>query len=428
VTLPGRFKDGVGRASWRIPRFGWWRLASCRAGVLPAAAALTLLAVRPASGQTGVSTTRRAGALQLTPTFVISQLGVDTNVFNSVDDPRSDFTFTMGPELEVVLPQPRFEISARTGVDFVYYKTYGDERGVNFDGQARIDIPVGSRLRLFVEDRYLNTRDRPDLEVDVRSRRYQNEVGVGVRVAILPKIDVGIEGRTAVTEFRNDVEFEGQRLSETLDQEWRAVQASIAYRATPLTTFSVVAEARETAFPNAESRNSHQISITPGVTFSPGALISGRLRLGYRETQALDDRVRDDSGLYADVGLSYRLGEATEFDFSVTRELVYAYARAEPYYVAQGYALTVRRALVRSFDVTAGAHRRVLDYSRLASADDGSPPRETTVRGLSGGIGYIMNRQTRVGVQVNYQERLSNQPGAPVYNGLRAGLTMTRDF
>ena len=40
------------------------------------------------------------GPLAVTPIFEISNLGVDTNVFNSVTDPKKDFTFTAGPRAD----------------------------------------------------------------------------------------------------------------------------------------------------------------------------------------------------------------------------------------------------------------------------------------------------------------------------------------
>ena len=46
----------------------------------------------------------RLGALYLTPTVVLTNLGVDTNVFNAAGEPQQDFTFSLSPHVDVWLP------------------------------------------------------------------------------------------------------------------------------------------------------------------------------------------------------------------------------------------------------------------------------------------------------------------------------------
>ena len=43
------------------------------------------------------------GPLGLTPSVALTNLGIDTNVFNEVDDPKSDFTFTVSPQVDASL-------------------------------------------------------------------------------------------------------------------------------------------------------------------------------------------------------------------------------------------------------------------------------------------------------------------------------------
>src|SRR5687767_8316148 len=44
------------------------------------------------------------GPLYVTPGLQLREVGVDTNVFNTNADPKSDFTFTVGPNADVWLP------------------------------------------------------------------------------------------------------------------------------------------------------------------------------------------------------------------------------------------------------------------------------------------------------------------------------------
>ena len=40
----------------------------------------------------------RFGPLRFTPVVNVERVGVDTNVFNEADDPKSDFTAVFGPQ------------------------------------------------------------------------------------------------------------------------------------------------------------------------------------------------------------------------------------------------------------------------------------------------------------------------------------------
>ena len=62
----------------------------------------------------------RLGPFYVTPTILVKNLGIDTNVFNSVDDPKSDFTVTVGPNVAVFVPIWLAGVSVESVTDFVY--------------------------------------------------------------------------------------------------------------------------------------------------------------------------------------------------------------------------------------------------------------------------------------------------------------------
>ena len=47
------------------------------------------------------------GPIYLTPTILLKELGVDSNVFNAAGEQKSDFTFTVGPKVDLWLPVAR---------------------------------------------------------------------------------------------------------------------------------------------------------------------------------------------------------------------------------------------------------------------------------------------------------------------------------
>ncbi len=42
----------------------------------------------------------RLGFIRFTPSIALTNLGVDTNVFNELEDPKEDFTLSIGPKAE----------------------------------------------------------------------------------------------------------------------------------------------------------------------------------------------------------------------------------------------------------------------------------------------------------------------------------------
>ena len=104
------------------------------------------------------------GPLALTPTIGLTDLGVDTNVFNDSEDasPKQDFTLTVEPKVDLWMHVGRSLLSGTVTQEFVYYKTYATERSVNGSYRAGALVPL-NRLTLDGNVTYLNTRDPPGI-------------------------------------------------------------------------------------------------------------------------------------------------------------------------------------------------------------------------------------------------------------------------
>ena len=134
--------------------------------------ALPVMASAQTMGAERVDEVRReasghVGPLYFTPQVLLKELGVDSNVFNAAGEPKSDFTFTVGPRADVWVPVARralFQVRAAT--DLVWYANYATERSIDpqFLGRAEIYI---RRITLFAEGEY---RQHPGA-AELRSRR-----------------------------------------------------------------------------------------------------------------------------------------------------------------------------------------------------------------------------------------------------------------
>ena len=116
------------------------------------------------------------GAIRFTPYLVITDLGVDTNVYNEADTqtPKQDTTATFGPGVEYWFKVGRARIAAKSDVTYTWFQTYGDQRSFNTDNQVRVSLPL-NRLTPFVDGLYNNGRRRVSYEID--SRAYNTHTG-----------------------------------------------------------------------------------------------------------------------------------------------------------------------------------------------------------------------------------------------------------
>ncbi len=387
----------------------------------------------PGSSQT-ISDIRRlyrmhAGPFYANPTVLLKELGMDTNVFNQESERKSDFTFTVTPQADVAVPLARRAlIRATVGTDLVYYATYRSERSVNPLLVFRSEVYI-RRLTLFAQDGYVNTRQRPNYEIDVRSRHLQNDLTGGVSIQLSPKTALDLAAQRGRTRFDGDVLFFGNSLATTLNRDSSGPLVTLRHRLTPLTSVAVKFERLEDRFPLAPVRNTDSFRVMPGVELKPRALIKGYAYLGYRSFSPRDEALPNYAGLVTQVGLSYTLLGATTFGVTFDRDLAFSFETDWPYYVDNSVGAFVRRAVGGKWDVLVSAARHPYAYRAMSreSAPVSSVRRDVTKDyGIS--LGYRLKRDIRVGVGASYYTRSSDIAVFRDYNGLRIGSNVSYGF
>ena len=393
-------------------------------------------APRPASGGSAeaISDVRRtypihAGPFHLRPAVSLKELGVDTNVFNAAGEQQSDFTFTLTPQTDVAVALGRRAlIKATLGADAVYYAHFESERSLNPHAVVQAEFYI-QRVTLFVEDAYINSRQRANYEIDQRARRLQNDVTGGVAVRLTPKFSVAVSKRRGETRFDDEAVFLGQRLQDTLNQISDTYAFTARHQRSPLTTIGVRYERQEDRFPLSPVRNTDSFRVMPGVEFKPRALISGSAWVGYRNFTPRNSLLPAQSGLVSQLALSYTLLGATTFGVSYDRDFQFAFEPARPYFVDNGVGIFVRRAIAGKFDVLANAARHRYTYQAFA-LPEAEPLRDRidTTDNYGVNLGYRAKRQTRIGLGVSYWTRVSPVETSREYEGLRIGTTVTYGF
>ena len=378
------------------------------------------------------------GPLYAKPTLQLKELGIDNNVFNTYgDQQQSDFTFTFVPRMDLSLPvAKRALFQASTAADLVYYAKYAGERSVdpqlNLQGQVFF-----RRITLFGEHDYVNTRQRPNQEIDVRARHIDQMLTAGADVAVTPELSVRVAGHQLSTRYDDAAEYDNTSLQRTLNRDTDGLEIKTRYRLTPLTSLAVRYDNLRDRFPMSPGRNSDSFKVMPGVEFKPRALISGNAYVGYRKFTPLDPAVLPDfNGLVAQLGLSYTLLGATTFGVSYNRDLTYSYDELQPFFVDDSVGASVRRALGQRFDALFSADRHAYEYKDLIESKTATvvdtpridAPRVDTTWNYSASLGYRVGRDGRVAVGVSYWHRDSTTRIFRAYDNLRVGTTMTFGF
>ena len=367
------------------------------------------------------------GPLFITPVLELARLGVDSNVFLSEGNPQSDFTITAGPKVDIALPLRRFVVTAETVTDFVYFKQFKNQRGVNFTMNLRGELQL-ARLRLFVEDSFLNTRERPNLEIDARARRQENATRAGVGVGVFRKLEVEVSARQASLEYDRHDPL-GAGLARQLNSNFVATSAAVRYKATPLTTLEVTAETRKEQFSSAPDRDNESWSVVPGIELNPRALISGTAKVGYRSLRGSSSVLPPYQGPVAAVELDYTLLESSTISFTADRDIAFSFQVFEPYYVSTGYGVSFEHRFTDRFEIDVGTRWFDSEYRAFVSTANAAPTgRVDTWRSYSVGLQRRLNRSTTIGVDASHFSRRSNRAGLRDYDGLLMGLTSTFAF
>jgi hypothetical protein len=368
------------------------------------------------------------GPLYVNPGLLLKELGVDSNVFNQAGEQKSDFTFTLTPKADIALPFARRGLLRTTAAaDAVYYAKYVSERSLDPQVIVRGEA-YANRLTLFAQGAYLNTRQRPNYEIDLRSRHLESDAAAGVSLRVTPKLTAEFSGTAARTRYDADAFFLGTSLRETLNRNETGYSVVLRERLTALTTMAVRYENLHDAFPYSPVRDNSSYRVMPGVEFKPRALISGSAYVGFRKLSPKSELLPEYTGLVSQLALSYSLLGATVFGVSYDRDVQFSYEAVNPYYLDNSVGVFVRRQLGGRVDLIVNAARHRYDYRDLTGLAASLAPRVDTTDSYGANVGYRLKGATRVGFGATYYRRTSTRETFRHYDGLRAGMTVTYGF
>jgi hypothetical protein len=357
----------------------------------------------------------RVGPVEFRPRLLLRDIGVDSNVFNEPTNPKSDFTLTAAPDVEIATHPGRLKLAYTTGAEFVYFRTYTSQRARNgsIGGRAELDL---TWLKPFASFSATETSARPNSEIDVRVEHHPWTYTAGTTVKIASRTSIGILGRRTRETYDEHAEFRGEDLAQSLDTTIRTYETSFNVDLTPFTTFSIVGAKEEQRFDYASERNADSIRVAPTLTFSPLGLVTGSASVGYRRFNGLDPSLPDYSGIVASGNVGILFYDRYKVDTTFTHDIRYSYERALPYYIVSGLRATLSLRTYGPVDVRALGGRESMDYRTI---DGPASPGPDVLALYGGGVGYRLGTRARVAVDVERSHRSSERADSREYRNNR---------
>jgi hypothetical protein len=368
----------------------------------------------------------RFGRVTFTPTFGVTQVGIDTNVLdlNGTANLPPDFTATLRSLFDVRFAGSTLDLRANTEVDYVYYHRYSSERALNPIIHLSAERRFSNRVAAYAQGDFGFTKERTGFELDARTRQLSKSVLIGGRLHE-SKFTFDLHGSESSVAYDQNVAFEGVFLATTLNQVTQAITASAGYRLTPYTTVLLTAIASSDRFQNSPERDFGSWQEFLSLQFNPRALISGTIGAGYRTTTVLSGAAPNFSGFTPTGSLSCTLFHSTSLTVGGSRDIAASYAPNQPYFVIRQYQGAVHQALFARFDVGVAAAQQFLSYrSFTGTAFDPSAINQSDqqLRSYVATIG-VSTHGFRVGV---YGARLQRLDGPQSNISDRFGIQISR--
>jgi hypothetical protein len=304
------------------------------------------------------------GPFYLQPALIISNAGVDSNIFYSPSDPVKDFTITAGPAATLYIPVHRkFVLSAYGSPQYVWYSETEQERTWNyyFNGAAQLSL---KNVFFSLDALYSDARERWNTEIDIKPRREEKGYGGSVLVKTSWKTSVSLAYRTVAYDYESVVYEGGYDVREELNRQESYANLSLFYQAGSQKRFFLDLEYGLYEFEydaQAALKNGQSVAGYAGLEFSPlGRRVRGRLRLGYKNFDVNAPDQADYQGLVGDTQLSVRFARPFVFRASYVRDVRFSLWYDNPYYLESrpgvGLSIYPLRFLRLDYDYAKGTN------------------------------------------------------------------------
>jgi hypothetical protein len=370
------------------------------------------------------------GPFRIQPQLIITNAGVDSNVYLSPSDPIKDFTLTAGPAATIYLPIHRkFVLSAYGSPQYVWYSKTVQERTWNyyFNGAAQLSL---KNVFFSLDGVYSDARERWNTEIDIRPRRKETGYGSSVLFQLAHKTSISLGYRTARYDYESAVYGDGWDVREKLNRRESYATLTVYHQASTQRRFFTDFEYGEYRFDFASQAaisDSRSGAAYAGFEFAPlGRRVRGRIRLGYKKFDVLGSGAPDYNGLVGDSQISVRVAQPVVVRGSYVRDVVFSLWYDNPYYLETrpgvGTSVYIFRFLRFDYDYSRGRN----EYP-MAGGGEPNLKRYDIYRINSGGVYFRLKKTVALGFIASWWVRDSNI-ATEDDNRTFFGLNLTYDF
>lgn len=251
------------------------------------------------------------GPFYLTPKFHIGTLGLDTNVFYTATDRRTDFSASGGPGLRIVLPLvSTVHLYTEGGLDYLYFARTSSQRRLTKNARAGLEGGglQGSRTSIMIEGSYHESFARPSPEVDQRIDQTEKGVEARLRRRLFSRTNIDLSGAFVRSETGAGQDlFLGTDLRRTLTSDTTRAVAALSYALTAKTQLVAEGAYEIHQFPLDHSRDGRTPRATLGLQTDSVTLISGHAHAGTQWFVPDDKAEPQLRSFYADIDAAWHL-------------------------------------------------------------------------------------------------------------------------
>lgn len=359
------------------------------------------------------------GRVRFAPGLTIREIGWDSNVFDEPESesPKEDYVAAIQPDVSAFTRLRFLRLSAYAGSELTYYRTHDSQRSVGHQVRARADVLL-SRIRPFIGVGQVETRTRPNGEVDTRADRQEEELSGGLAFDVSPNALVyGAAYRLGIV--YEDALEDGVNLGETLTRNDYSYEAGMKTDLTPLLSMQLVAGYRRDEFTFEPIRNSQSWSGRATFRFAPEAVVSGVVSAGYRDMDFVDPELNSFRGFVGTGSVTYSFLEVGRLSVALTRGVEYSFDSAEAYYIEQSATVAYTHRLFGKVDAQVRGSRASFDYDARLN----QPSHTDTLDTAAGSVGYNLRNRTRIALNYEYARRRSPAFADRNYQRRRAYLS-----
>jgi Putative beta-barrel porin 2 len=373
----------------------------------------------------------RVGPLYLTPTFKIATVGLDTNVFYTPTDRRTDLTAVGGPGLKLVLPLSQSARLLGDGtLDYLYFLRTSSERQLTGSGRGGFEWKSG-RTAVGLEEAYRRTYARLGFEVDGRRFLQDESSRLEVKRRLFGRFSLGLSSSRGRFVVDTTEPYLGTDLHATLSRNIYRGGAALEYSLTVKTSAVLEGEFQADRFLAEPARDANQPHVLAGLRTDASALVSGRALLGFRRFRLRHPPQDERTALAADLDATLNLSPRTRFGGSFQRDLAYsAFTPAgTPTLLSHVVGLRLEKELTGRIDLKLFLRRtRLLTDGPievvLTNGERIRAIRDDSADEAGADLGYRWRRHLRIGAAAVYTERRSTIATFGI-DGLLLGGTVT---